>query len=109
MKFINKWYFIIWFIVLIFFFFFTSSITTLCWDGIDIDEELLMQNCGVTSEQYWQKIEEDNSFCPSASEAVRSVGGCGPDWILVGAFLIFVSVIYNTLYTVVYFIARKKK
>ena len=109
MKFINKWYFIIWIIVIVVSFFFASSFATLCWDGLDINEEKLMQDCKVTPEEYWQQMEINNSFCPEGQESFRPIGGCGPDWGIVGVFVIFTSIIYNILYAVVYFILRKRK
>ncbi len=79
MRFINKWYFIIWILIIVVSFFFASSFATLCVE-LTVD-----------------------------SEGRMLTGGCGPDWGIVGLFIIRTSIIYNIFYAAVYLILRKKK
>lgn len=51
----------------------------LCWDGIEVDETLLMEKCGITREEYFASP-DIHETCPEALDAVYMVGGCETDW-----------------------------
>ena len=87
MRFVNKLYFIIWGIVALVTFFFASYFSNICLDGIDINEEKLMQDCKVTPEEYWQQVEINSSFCPDGYESFKAIGRCGPIWSIVAVFV----------------------
>ena len=109
MRFINKWYIILWVIIILASVFFSYSSAVICRDGEEFDEEKLMQDCNITPEEYIQQLGINNSFCPEGRQSVRYVGGCGPDWEMVRLFMIVPSLIYNLIYVVVYLILRKKE
>ena len=109
MQFFNKWYLIILILVIAGVYYYASSSIILCWDGVGMDEEILMQNCGVTPQQYHQERRADPSFCPAGQKAMYPMGGCGPEWGAVALFVIGASVIYNSLYIVIYFILKKRE
>jgi hypothetical protein len=56
-----------------------SQDAVICWDGIEVDEPLLIELCGITEEEYLSGdfVPED---CPEAWDAIRMVGGCETDW-----------------------------
>ena len=108
MKFINKWYLIIWVILLIVSFFFGFLYSSVCWDGIKIDQEILMQKCNVTIQEYQEQMKTNTSFCPEGRQAYTAVGGCRPRWPTILVLVIFTSVIYNIIYAIVYFINKRK-
>lgn len=51
---------------------------TICWDGLEVDEALLMEMCGITKEDYYSG-NYDMEACPNADDAARMTGGCEPD------------------------------
>jgi hypothetical protein len=51
----------------------------ICWDGIDVNEPLLKELCGISREEYFSP-EFEPSTCPEAEQALRVVGGCDTDW-----------------------------
>lgn len=59
-------------------FFLAQQNLMICWDGYEVDEELLMDMCGITEEAFLSG-DYDNEACPNADEAMRMVGGCEPD------------------------------
>ena len=44
----------------------------MCWDGMDVDEELLMENCGITREEFFE-AEDIYETCPAAMDAVAEM------------------------------------
>jgi len=108
MKFINKKYLIILAIIIILSFFLVTQFAVVCWDTI-VNEEELMQVCGVTPEEYWQRIESNNSFCPEGFALFKQKGGCSLDWSIAVMFISLVLIIYNLVYSVVYLLSRKDK
>ncbi|MBN2044671.1 MAG: hypothetical protein JW757_06610 [Anaerolineales bacterium] len=53
-----------------------------CWDGLEVDEPLLQELCGISEEQYLSG-DYDPDACPDAYQAVRMIGGCETDWSMV--------------------------
>jgi hypothetical protein len=51
----------------------------ICWDGLEVDEPLLLELCGITEDEYFSS-EFDPVSCPEAEQAVYMVGGCDTDW-----------------------------
>lgn len=74
----------------------------LCWDGVEIDEEMLMDRCGMTQADFFD-ADWDLTDCPEGEEAIRYVGSCDPEWgsigLLAGGFglgyLIFSGVAFG--------------
>ena len=108
MMFINKKYLIILAIIIVISFFLATQFAVVCWDT-SVNKEELMQVCGVTPEEYWQKFESNSSFCPEGLALFKQKGGCSLDWGIVIMFLLFVLIIYNLIYSVIYFVSRKNK
>jgi len=106
MKFINTWYILVW-IVLLLISIIYAPVT--CYDDFVIDETILKQNCGVTREEYIQQINLNESFCPEGEKAYRMTGGCKPNLISIIYVITLMSIIYNIIYTLIYFILRRKK
>lgn len=79
-----------------------------CWDGLDVNEEQLMQDCNVTFEQYWEEVQSNADFCPDAWESLTPVGECVTDWRIAVLYLVVASAIYNAIYAGVYLLRRKK-
>jgi hypothetical protein len=80
----------------------------ICWDGIEIDEPLLMENCGITEEEYFAS-ENIYETCPEAFEAVSMVGGCETDWSSVISTIGLVAVVYLLISGVGYGVQRLVK
>lgn len=51
---------------------------TICWDGLEVDEDQLMEMCGITKADYLSG-NYDQEACPNADDAAHMVGGCEPD------------------------------
>lgn len=70
-----------------------SQTAIICWDGLDVDEDMLMELCGITREDYFS---EDFNYedCPEAENAVTMIGGCEPDWLTIGMFAGGFSLVY---------------
>jgi len=64
---------VIW--ILIFLPFFVSY-GEVCWDGMKMDTEKLYKQCGVTIEQYEERIKNDKDFCTEANEFWEPIGSC---------------------------------
>jgi len=109
MKFFNKWYFIVGALFLLVAFFYSKSAATMCWDGLKVDEKLLMEKCGVTPDDYNERQNEDPDFCPEGQDAFQMIGGCGPDWTFVRNSVIFSVIAYNVVYIIVFFVCKKSK
>ena len=64
-----------------------------CWDGLKIDEPLLMELCGITKEEYYSGdfVDED---CPEAWDAITMVGDCETDWPVVRSIITRVMIIF---------------
>jgi hypothetical protein len=108
MRFFNKWFFSIGFFVIVVVFFYSSSVVTLCWDGLEVDEEQLMLDCGVDLQDYWVQLEIDETFCPEGQYSIREVGGCGPELGLVWLYLGLSAIVYIILYGGIFLILRKR-
>lgn len=54
-----------------------------CWDGIEVNEELLIEQCGITEDDYYSGDFMESGGCPEESGAIQYVGGCDPDWTLI--------------------------
>ena len=51
----------------------------ICRDGMEVDEPLLQELCGISQAEYFS-TDFDPQSCPEAEQAVRMVGGCDTDW-----------------------------
>jgi hypothetical protein len=88
-----------------------SQDAVICWDGIEVDEPLLMELCGITEEEYFGSdfIPED---CPEAWDAIRMVGGCETDWPSAISLTVMVMIVYFVISGVGFFIlwlVRRRK
>src|SRR4030042_5066149 len=63
LRFANRWYFAVWAVLAIITFLLTYASSMRCWDGLKVDEEGLMEECGVTFDEFNQEIEANESFC----------------------------------------------
>jgi len=84
--------------------FINSRQAIICWDGIDVDEQLLDQLCGLTREEYFSD-DFNLDDCPQALNAVQMIGGCETDWATVWVLTGMVTVVYLLL-SAVFFIIR---
>ena len=55
------------------------SALEICWDGMEVDEPLLQELCGISREEYLSP-NFDPENCPESDQAVYMVGGCDTDW-----------------------------
>ncbi|MBN1231407.1 MAG: hypothetical protein JXA19_06070 [Anaerolineales bacterium] len=53
----------------------------MCWDGILVDEDLLVTLCGINEEEFW---ESGLGECKEGVNAITAHGGCEPDWPSIG-------------------------
>lgn len=74
----------------------SSKSAIYCWDGIEVDKELLYDSCGITPEEYFSEDFNQDS-CPEAVEAVHMVGGCETDWSSALVMTAFIMVGYLLL------------
>ena len=65
-----------------------------CWDGIEVNEDLLVEQCGITEEEYFSGDFMESGGCPVESGAVQYVGSCDPDWALVTGLCVGVALVY---------------
>ncbi len=66
---------------------------TICWDGLKVDEPLLMELCGMTKEDYYSGNFNPED-CPEAEQAVSMTGGCETDWPMVWLMVGSLTAIY---------------
>lgn len=69
----------------------------LCWDGIDVDEPLLIEQCGITEEEFYSSDLMGAGGCPEESGAVKFVGSCDPEWISISILAAGVALSYLAL------------
>ena len=111
MKFLNKWYIIIWALLIGGLFLSGIFYATECWDGITYDEAQLQASCGVTIAEYEEKRATDPDFCPQAVDAMQMIGGCDRVfmWMFALPTIVAVSIVYNILYGLVYVILIRRQ
>lgn len=68
-----------------------------CWDGIEVDEPLLIEQCGMTEEEYYSSDLMGAGGCPEESGAVKFVGSCDPEWISISILAAGVAISYLAL------------
>lgn len=109
MKFLNKWY-VAATVLIVAYFLATANSHMLCWDSVKVNEPLLKETCGVTEQEFWEKYNSNNSFCPDAwtSEAIQPIGGCDIMWNYVAWNAILTLAAFNAAYAVAYAIFLKK-
>ena len=73
----------------------SHSATYMCWDGLEVDEALLMELCGVTEQAYW---EMDPADCPRSIEAIKMIGGCEPDYASIVTWMAVVAALYSLVF-----------
>ena len=98
-----KRYLLLWALVLIGSYWLGYNATYMCWDGLEVDEELLMELCGVTKEEYWTMDVEE---CPRSVEAVTMIGGCEPDLPTVIGWMVGASVLYHLIFLGIVWLRR---
>ena len=82
-----------------------SQTAIICWDGLDVDESLLTELCGLTPEEYFgDNFNLDD--CPAAVDALRMTGGCETDWSSAWMLTAFVMIVYLLLSGVFFLIRR---
>jgi len=54
-----------------------------CWDGIEVNEPLLIEQCGITQQEYFSGEFLGSDSCAEESGAIQYVGSCDPDWTLI--------------------------
>jgi len=79
------------------------------WDGFDVDEEMLMDLCGITREEYFSP-DFDPASCPEAVQAEYMIGGREILWPVViisaMAVLLVYTIVSGIIYTI-WYLARK--
>jgi hypothetical protein len=81
------------------------SATHLCWDGVEVDESLLMELCGITETEYY---EMDPADCPQSVEAVTMIGGCEPDYAVITISMMLVAFVYSLLFLGIVWIRHQR-
>lgn len=66
----------------------------LCWDGIEVDEQLLLEECGMTEDDYFSSDLIGAGGCPEESGAIMYVGSCDPEWTMIGGLALGVALVY---------------
>ena len=79
--------------------------TYMCWDGLEVDEALLMELCGVTEQAYW---EMDPADCPQSIEAIEMIGGCEPDYATVVSSMVVVGALYSLIFLGIVWVRRRR-
>ncbi len=97
-------YLILLLILLALTFWLSYDASTICWDGIDVDETLLLELCGINEEAYW---EMDPADCPQSIEAVIMIGGCEPDYTVIATAMVLVALLYSILFLGLAWIRRR--
>ncbi len=64
-----------------------SQNAIVCWDGIEVDQALLMESCGITQEEYFENYALLDE-CPAGYNAIQPIGGCETDWTAVWGMLL---------------------
>ena len=88
-----------------------SQTAIICWDGLEVDEPLLKELCGITPEEYFS---DDFSLddCPEAVDALQMTGGCETDWITVWmltAIVMFVYLLLSGVFFIIRWLVLRKK
>jgi hypothetical protein len=65
-----------------------------CWDGIEVNEPLLIEQCGITAEEYYSGDLVGAAGCPEESGAVQFVGSCDPEWGIIAVIAVGVALVY---------------
>jgi hypothetical protein len=68
-----------------------------CWDGIEVNEPLLLEQCGITAEEYYSGDMVGAGGCPEDSGAVQFVGSCDPEWTMISGMALGVALVYLVL------------
>ena len=89
-------------LVFAFTFFSAKDYAVYCWDGLEIDEPLLEELCGISKQEYLSG-DFDPDACPDAYEAVRMIGGCETEWPVVWNIVAMVMVGFLMLSAVFFF------
>ncbi len=84
--------------------FYFSREAIICWDGIDVNEPLLNELCGISREEYFSP-DFNPDDCPESEEAVYMVGGCETDWPTALGMTFFLMLLY-LLFSGTFFIIR---
>lgn len=103
-----KRFIIIWLFIIAITSLWAKSQMVMYWDGFEYDEEILLEKCNVTPEEYIQRLDEDENFCPAGEEAIVQIGGMEYDWLSIFITIGIVSVIYNSLYFVYVFLFKRR-
>ncbi len=105
----KKGFFWVWLVVLILalagIFIWGMDAFTMCWDGLEVDEPLLMDLCGITREQYFS-AEFNPEDCPESEQAVYMVGGCEPQYDTVIFAMVGFALSYLILSGIIYGVWR---
>lgn len=78
---------------------------TLCWDGLEVDSDMLMEMCGITEAEYYSG-NYDSEACPNAEDAVRMIGECEPDMPAVWAATAVTALVYGLVSGAVWMVVR---
>jgi len=92
-------------LILIVVFVFSAYMLSYYWTGIDIDEDLLMELCGITREEYLSE-EFNPDDCPESELAISIVGGISVVWIGVAIFTLSALIIYLAVSGAIFLIVR---
>ena len=104
-KFFNKYYLLILLIVILFSFIYSVNNFSVCKGVIELNEELLREECDVTIDEYYAILTIDRDFCPE----VQEFEGTECNYRLIILFILSILVIYNMLYIVIFLILQQKK
>ncbi|MFN2143823.1 MAG: hypothetical protein ACK2T7_00645 [Anaerolineales bacterium] len=83
--------------------FYFSRQAIICWDGLEVDEPLLQELCGISREEYFSG-DFNPDDCPESEEAVHMIGGCETDWSSALGMTFFLMVFYLLASGVFFFI-----
>jgi hypothetical protein len=82
-----------------------SQMLVMLWDGYDVDEEKLMELCGITREEYFSP-DFDPASCPEAVQAEYMVGGEEIMWPAVVFSALAILLVYTIISGIIYAVWR---
>ena len=105
----NKYYFILLMIVSFITLIFSYPASYTYWDGIEINESMLYENCGVDFQGYMENIDSNPDFCPEGYDAIQQVGGRDIDIFFIFMAVLSSAIVFTALYFIAYLFFKKLK
>jgi hypothetical protein len=103
-NFFNKYYFLTLILIMLLSFIYLANNLVACTEFIELNEELLRDECDVTIDEYYAILTIDEEFCPEAQE----FEGTECNYQVIIFFILTIFVIYNMMYIILFMILKQK-